>query len=351
MWNLAQSQIIKSITLDIFNDSGAGLGKKKFYTMQNTTANIGKWIAGYRIKNPPLDLAMLNSGRVDFQNQKLVYIKHYVGDESHALTLTLTNLIPCAVFFAVRHCIKATWINDRDQFLAPNKKWEKDEEFQNDCLIFMLFHGQNRITAKEGINHFIPFSEKDLNAGEAFESHFMLEFIQGKIKLDSTCHTDSTPCHTDSTLCHTERSEVSHTKSKRDFSFATQIQNDNTHTCKNDKTKSKLLQQSLFNDEQDFIPTKPLEFGDEAKEVLQAGKELFKHYHGQAKDSKDYNANAALYDIKAHFQGFNDKGKMNPPQRADDETYKEKLGILNYALKNLAKKIEVKVYEYAFLLP
>ena len=85
--------------------------------------------------------------------------------------------------------------------------------------------------------------------------------------------------------------------------------------------------------------------------MLQVGKELFKHYHGQAKDSKDYNANAALYDIKAHFQGFNDKGKMNPPQRADDETYKEKLGILNYALKNLAKKIEVKVYEYAFLLP
>ncbi|WP_270988782.1 hypothetical protein [Campylobacter upsaliensis] len=298
IWNLAQPQAIKNITLDIFNDSGAGLGKKKFYTMQNTTANIGKWIAGYRIKNPPLHLAMLNSGRVDFQNQKLVYIKHYVGDESHALTLTLTNLIPCAVFFAVRHCIKATWINDRDQFLAPNKKWEKDEEFQNDCLIFMLFHGQNKITCKEGINHFIPFSEKELDAAEAFESHFMLEFIQGKIKQDS----------------------------------------------KNINSKS------LFNDEQDFIPTKPLIFSDEAKEVLQAGKELFKHYHTQAKDSKDYNANTALYDIKAHFQGFNDKGKMNPPQKADDEVYKDKLGELNYTLKNLAKKIEVKVYEYEFLL-
>ncbi len=41
---------------------------------------------------------------------------------------------------------------------------------------------------------------------------------------------------------------------------------------------------------------------------------------------------------------------MNPPQKADDEAYKEKLGTLNYALKNLAKKIEVKVYEYEFLL-
>ena len=165
----------------------------------------------------------------------------------------------------------------------------------------MLFHGQNRITAKDGTNHFIPFSEKDIDAAEAFDSHFMQDFLQGKIKQDSKS-TDS---------------------------------------------------KSLFNDELEstFIPTKPLEFSDEAKEVLQAGKEIFKHYHTQTRDSKDYNPNAALYDIKAHFQGFNDKGKMNPPQKADDEAYKEKLGILNYALKNLAKKIEVKVYEYGFLLP
>lgn len=303
VWDLAQSQIIKSITLDIFNDSGAGLGKKKFYTMQNTTTNIGKWIAGYRIKNPPLHLAMLNSGRVDFQNQKLVYIKHYVGDESHALTLTLTNLIPCAVFFSVRHCIKATWINDRDQFLAPNKKWEKDTEFHSDCLIFMLFHAQNKITCKVGINHFIPFSEKELDAAEAFESHFMLEFIQGKIKISNKKK-----------------------KGQQEFDF----QSDEL--------------------EDTFIPTKPLIFSEEAKAVLETAKELFKHYHEQAKDKENYNPNAALYDIKAHFQGFNDKGKMNPPQKAKDEAYKEKLGELNYALKNLAKKIEVKVYEYEFLL-
>ncbi|EHU6392127.1 hypothetical protein KZG41_000326 [Campylobacter upsaliensis] len=303
VWNLAQPQAIKSITLDIFNDSGAGLGKKKFYTMQNTTANIGKWIAGYRIKNPPLHLAMLNSGRVDFQNQKLVYIKHYVGDESHALTLTLTNLIPCAVFFAVRHCIPHTWINHNDQFLNPNKKWEKDTEFQNDCLIFMLFHRKNRITCKEGINHFIPFSEKELNAAEAFESHFMLEFIQGKIKISNKKK-----------------------KGQQEFNF----QSDEL--------------------EKTFIPTKPLEFSHEAKEVFKAAKELFKHYHEQAKDETSYTPNAALYDIKAHFQGFNDKDKMNPPQKAKDEAYKDKLGELNYALKNLAKKIEVKVYEYEFLL-
>lgn len=291
----------KSITLDIFDENGASLGKKRFYTTLDSKESINKWLKTFK---PTADstLGILMADSPDFQNNNHIGIlsKHTKG---HWIFKNITPnvLIPFSAYLSVRHCIPHTWINHNDQFLNPNKKWEKDTEFHSDCLIFMLFHGKNRITSKEGINHFIPFSEKEIDAAEAFESHFMHDFLQGKIKQDSKS-TDS---------------------------------------------------KSLFNDELEssFIPTKPLEFSDEAKEVLQAGKELFKHYHTQAKDSKDYNANAALYDIKAHFQGFNDKGKMNPPQKADDEAYKEKLGTLNYALKELAKKIEAKVYEYAFLLP
>ncbi|WP_394965914.1 hypothetical protein [uncultured Helicobacter sp.] len=184
----------------------------------------------------------------------------------------------------------------------PKQQMAQDSVFQSDCLAFMLFHGKNRITSKEGTNHFIPFSEKEIGACEAFKSHFMRDFLQGKIK----------------------------------------------HDCKTNKDSK----QSLFgDDDMAFIPTKPLTFSQEAQEVLDAGKELFRHYHTQSKEDKDYNPNASLYDIKAYFQGFNDKGKMNPPQKADDEVYKQKLGTLNYALKALAKNIESKVYEYGFLLP
>ncbi|EMX9857064.1 hypothetical protein AAH590_000324 [Campylobacter upsaliensis] len=303
VWNLAQPQAIKSITLDIFNDSGAGLGKKRFYTTLDSKESINKWIKQYDNK-VITEIAYMCNPSPDFQHNSQLYISQKKGIEHfNFFKLFKNNLIVGAVYFAVRHCIKATWINDRDQFLAPNKKWEKDTEFHSDCLAFMLFHGQNRITSKEGINHFIPFSEKEIDAAEAFESHFMLEFIQGKIKISNKKK-----------------------KGQQEFNF----QSDEL--------------------EKTFIPTKPLEFSHEAKEVFKAAKELFKHYHEQAKDETNYNPNAALYDIKAHFQGFNDKGKMNPPQKAKDEAYKDKLGELNYALKNLAKKIEVKVYEYEFLL-
>ena len=150
----------------------------------------------------------------------------------------------------------------------------------------MFFHGKNRISAREGTNHFIPFSEKELGiTKEAFESDFMYKFINGKVKDENL----------------------------------------------------------LFKDKLTKI-----EFSLEAKELLNAGKELFRYYHTHSED-KNYLVNASLYDIKEFFQGRNEKGKMNPPTKAKDEHYKTLLNDVNANLKTLAKKLEPKIYEYEFL--
>ena len=86
------------------------------------------------------------------------------------------------IFFTVRLCIEANWLNDRDQFLYPNNDWQIDTEFQADCLIYTLFHGQNRISSEHGTNHWIPFTEEEVDAKEKFESHFISDFIHGRIK-------------------------------------------------------------------------------------------------------------------------------------------------------------------------
>ena len=84
-------------------------------------------------------------------------------------------------------------------------------------------------------------------------------------------------------------------------------------------------------------------FSAEAKAVFSAGRKLWTYYHSQ----KKCNVNASLYDIREHFQGRNDKGKMN--NKSNDETYNELIANLRSALKTLAKKIEPKVYDYGFL--
>lgn len=296
---------MKAIKLDVFGRNGEFLGKKKFYA-RKTNKIISEWRNSfYDFDSIALAHIIIVGPRIQSNNNTFIttQAKESYIDKKMVANITQNNLILFFIYFAVRHCIPATWLNDSDQFLYPNDKWQKDSIFQSDCLTFTLFHGQNRITSKEGVNHFIPFSESQVGAKEAFASHFMHLFLQGKIKLDSKT-TES-----NNTLFSNEDLE---------------------QTC--------------------FIPTKKLEFSAESQAVFDAGLNLWKYYHSQEfKYSKAYNPNASLYDIKAHFQGFSDKGKMNPPQKAQDSYYKDLIGTLNVTLKGLAKRIEPKVYEYGFL--
>ena len=327
IWDLSQKVKFRFIKLDVFDVKDSFVKKKKFYSRLNKYRSLNQWIKQYDNKQIK-ELAFMGNPAPDFQHNSQLYISQKQGIEHfNFFKICTTNLIIAYIYFAVRHCIKATWINDRDQFLMPNKEWAKDKEFQNDCLAFMLFHGKNRITSKEGINHFIPFSETEVGAKEAFESDFMIRFINDKIKQDSTCHSKAL-------------AKESHKSSKRDVSLTMQ------HDIK---------EQNGFDEEsfyvENLIPTEPLDFSEEAKAVFAAGLKLWQYYHSQDfHDSKNpYNPNASLYDIKAHFQGFGASGRMNPPQKAKDSYYKDLIGNLNYELENLAKKIEPKVYEYGFL--
>ena len=248
---------------------------------------ITKWI---KKGNQKENIGMMNSGRTDFQNQNLVHIQNETNDKSHSIYIDKNNLILTSLFFAIRWVIEATWKNDRRQYEIPTDGWQTDTEFQNDCLAYTLFHGQNRISSKEGINHWIPFTEQEVDAPERFASNFMTDFIKGKIKPTEEEH------------------------------------------------------QKIFNqDNLNLIPSAPLVFSSEAQAVFDAGRELWRYYMKQ----ENSNPNASLYDIREHFQGRNDKGKMN--NNSSDETYTQLIGKLREALKVLAEKITPKVFEYGFL--
>ncbi|WP_347292911.1 hypothetical protein [uncultured Brachyspira sp.] len=285
IWNTNIKEKFDNISLNIFDENENELGKKTFFTYDNNIKNIGKWISQYKEKSTELSIGMINTGRIDFQNQKLVYIKNDISDVAHSAMISKNNLIYICVFFAIRLCIKADWLNDRDIFLYPKSSWEDDTEFQNDCVAFTLFHSQNRISSEQGVNHWIPFTEVQLNAKDSFASHFMTDFLSGKIK-----------------------------KTADDSLFSS-------------GTKS----------------SSPLKFSSEANAVFEAGLSLWKYYH-----SFDLiNVNASYYDIRAFFQKFNDKGRMNPTSK--DETYNSLLADLKSEMDILAQKIAVKVYEHGFL--
>ncbi|GAA7616440.1 hypothetical protein HpJP0108_14560 [Helicobacter pylori] len=276
----------------MFDSLGKFLGYKNI--VNENVKNIHMWLKQKeKIENMEI-LGYIDTPTPDFQGSPSVAIinnKNSSKRHSVYFAIASSNILFGSVFFSIRHCIKATWQNDRDQFYAPyDDAFQDDSEFKNNCLIFMLFHAQNRITTTQGTNHFIPFSETEVNAKERYSSHALLDFLKGGIKEEG-----------DSLFLNAKKEN------------------------------------------------KPLEFSQSALNVFSAGKEIYRHYHTQASTNPHYNANASLYDIKEFFQGRNAQGKLNLPTKAKDGYYKQLYANLQDALKDLAKEIQPKVYECGFL--
>lgn len=292
IWRTTEYKPLDIVEADIYDEKSEYIGKKYFYG--NLPQSINRWIKLYDI---PADenVGYMENPTPDFQNNKYLCILNNQGTRHNNYSvINKESLIVNSIYFSVRQSIEATWLNDRDQFLYPNDGWQEDAEFQNDCLAFTLFYGQNRITSEIGINHWIPFTESEVDAKEKFSSHFMTDYISGK----------SRPTNTTS-----DNSDLF-----------------NQSVSANNKAKSE-----------------PLVFSDEATAVFDAGRELWRYYHSQ----EGAKADASFYDIRLHFQGRNDKGRMNSD--SPDERYTELVAALRKNLKLLAAKIEPKVYEYGFL--
>jgi len=292
MWNLSKKNEIKQVATAVYDtdktlNSYKKVGIKKFDTSSNTS--ITSWRSSiYLSVNKPIGY-MIIVGPSMQSNNNTFYTNHpaksYI-DKSMVANIEVGNLMEMSVYFAIRHSINTTWLNNKDIFLYPNKDWVKDNLFKTNCLTYMLFSNYNDVSSNYGSNHWIPFTENEVNAQEKFESNFMSKFINGKLKI---------------------------------------TQDADLLNGKKIKTTEKLI------------------FTQTAKNVFDSGRELWKYYHTQP----NCNVNASLYDIREHFQGRNKNGKMK--NKSQDEIYMKLIADLRDKLKFLAQKIEQKVYEHGFL--
>ncbi|WP_434718108.1 hypothetical protein P5W98_00090 [Paraburkholderia sp. A1BS-2L] len=108
------------------------------------------------------------------------------------MLITRQNVDQVAVAFTARRIIKHTWVNDRDQLLAPQEPLAAD--FVGDCLVWMLFNNSNLSASAKDlawngkswtlVNHFVPFTEGDVDAPGPFESDFMSQHLASKTLSD-----------------------------------------------------------------------------------------------------------------------------------------------------------------------
>ena len=316
IWHTGSEKFFQQAEADVYDSKGDYLGKKNLFSYDDDLFIIN-WLRQFYNKTEK-HYAYLRYLGTDFQNNKGVFITLKPSDNDLKQVkgnwITPSNIIPMVTYFAVRLSIEADWLNDRDQFLYPNNDWQVDTEFQTDCLIYTLFHGQNRISSEHGTNYWIPFTEEEVNAKEKFESHFMNDFIHGRIKK----------------AIRTEEEQKEYEKDSKNYHVADVFAEPTTTTSLQDGTS-------------------PLVLSEKAKAVMNAGRELWRYYHQQpvAKEKP----NASFYDIRLYFQGTKTtkSGKLQMNTESNDPTYTALITNLRQKQKELAKQIEPKVYEYGFL--
>lgn len=212
IWKTDQSikTPITEISVEALDKKAQPIGEKKFYNLPND-AFLNLWIE--RPKANKLQVVPLkNAVSVDEGNPRVTtftdggigYMQCLANDFQNAgqqtalfsssrgggngFYITPQNLWQAATVFSVRRLIKPTWLNDRDQFLQPTGMLT--DEFKNDCLVWMLFNGSNLSASANDlewndkkwsiVNHFIPFTESEVNSPDRFESDFMVQYLADK---------------------------------------------------------------------------------------------------------------------------------------------------------------------------
>ncbi len=204
---------ITEVYCDVFDKKVQPIGGKSFYNL-STELYLSKWITRPKSNNEdcvPLTNALtppqgarrdqrgtkwsdnaigyMCTGGNDFQNTKYICLLSSGYSRGHGVFVNADNLLHCAIYFTMTRILNPTWLNDRDQFLQPSG--ELTDEFQNDCLVWMLFNNSNLTASANGlqwngqswniVNHFIPYTEEEVGSPTRFESDFMVQFIENKV--------------------------------------------------------------------------------------------------------------------------------------------------------------------------
>ncbi|TAG57824.1 MAG: hypothetical protein EAZ27_02015 [Cytophagales bacterium] len=135
IWDSFQKTNFKENEFDIYNKLGKFINTKTYYSYDNSQY-INDWVKPFRanVKKNQLIGKFPFMGN-DFQQQNIIQINHHkmvYNKAAGQFLINQKNVMQACIYFAVVKSIKASWLNDRDQFLFPNDGWKTDTNFQNE---------------------------------------------------------------------------------------------------------------------------------------------------------------------------------------------------------------------------
>ena len=208
IWDASIPLELTELSVDIINKNAICIGEKNFCCVPKEM-HLNAWMTrlktdGHNIplknavhpqtakakvnawKNNAIGYFWCNGNDMQQANQTALFSS--VFSSGNGFYVTTENLWQVAIVFAVRRLIKPVWTNNRDQFLQV--KTCLTDDFKTDCLIWILFHGSNLTASANNlewngkkwsiVNHFIPYTEEEVEAPDRFESDFMVQYLADK---------------------------------------------------------------------------------------------------------------------------------------------------------------------------
>lgn len=90
----------------------------------------------------------------------------------HGVSIHPDNFTRCTSLFAARKLVKGNWVNDKDEYAAPDLTNSEWQEFENDSVIYSLFHSSSNQSSLRNVaykgktwtikNEFFWISNKDM---------------------------------------------------------------------------------------------------------------------------------------------------------------------------------------------
>ena len=93
-----------------------------------------------------------NANSVQYNTQYVgIYATPFAS--AHGVVVLPDNFDRCTALFAARKLIVGNWINDKDEYLAPNENHPTYNEFVNDSLIYSLFHSSSNQSSLRNVEY------------------------------------------------------------------------------------------------------------------------------------------------------------------------------------------------------
>ena len=98
---------------------------------------------------------MLNDANSVQKNAQLVALFSYGSKAGHCSVVPIftENFTRCTALFTARKLIEGNWINDKDEYLAPNEDHPEYKRFEADAIVYSLFHNSSNQTSMRKITY------------------------------------------------------------------------------------------------------------------------------------------------------------------------------------------------------